>query len=76
MLVIRRRAGESLLIGQDVELDVLEASSGRVKLGIRAPRHVLVLRKEAKLAADQNLAASGTASSAALRSLVSRLRRA
>ena len=74
MLVIRRRTGQSLLIGPDVEIDVLEASSSRVKLGIRAPRQVLVLRKEAKLAAEQNLAASGTASSAALRLLVSRLR--
>jgi carbon storage regulator CsrA len=35
MLVISRRAGESILIGEDVEIQVLETGSGRVKLGIR-----------------------------------------
>lgn len=58
MLVIRRRAGEALLVGADVELQILEISSGQVKLGIRAPREVLVLRKEVKITEDENRAAS------------------
>ncbi len=58
MLVIRRRAGESLLVGDSVELEVLEVTQGQVKLGIRAPREVVVLRKEIKLAAEENRAAS------------------
>lgn len=58
MLVIRRRAGESLLVGDSVEVEVLEVTQGQVKLGIRAPREVLVLRKEIKIAAEENRAAS------------------
>ena len=41
MLVIRRRSGESLLVGDNVEIEILEVSGGQVKLGIRAPRDVL-----------------------------------
>ncbi len=58
MLVISRRAGESILIGEDVEIEVLETVSGRVKLGIKAPRAVPVLRNEVRLTRDQNRAAA------------------
>jgi len=58
MLVISRRAGESILIGEDVEIQVLETGSGRVKLGISAPRAVPVLRNEVRLTRDQNRAAA------------------
>lgn len=58
MLVIRRRPGESLLVGDSVEVEVLEVAQGQVKLGIRAPREILVLRKEVKIAAEENRAAS------------------
>ena len=60
MLVIRRRPGETLVIGEDVEIEILDASSTQVKLGIRAPKSVTVLRKEIQLTRDQNLAASRT----------------
>lgn len=46
MLVISRRAEERILIGDDVEVIVLETSRGTVKLGIRAPRHIEVIRAE------------------------------
>jgi carbon storage regulator len=58
MLVIRRRAGESIVIAGDVEIEVLESSPTRVKLGIRAPKEVSVVRKEVGLTADENRAAS------------------
>ena len=58
MLVLRRRAGESIFLGDDVEIEVLEANSQGAKLGIRAPREMVILRKELKLAADQNRAAA------------------
>jgi carbon storage regulator len=58
MLVIRRRAGESIVISGDVEIEVLESSPTRVKLGIRAPKEVSVVRKEVSLTADENQAAS------------------
>ncbi|MGD0616041.1 MAG: carbon storage regulator [Bryobacteraceae bacterium] len=60
MLVVRRRAGESVLIGGDIEVVVLEAGQNRVKLGIMAPREVLVFRKELELTREQNRAAAVT----------------
>ena len=59
MLVIRRRAGDSILVGDDVEIQILELSPTRVKLGIVAPQHVTILRSEVKLTAEQNLLAVG-----------------
>jgi carbon storage regulator len=58
MLVISRRPGESLFIGDDIEIALLEISPSQVKLGIRAPRQVPVLRAEIRITADQNRAAS------------------
>jgi carbon storage regulator len=46
MLVLRRRESESLLIGDDIVIEVLEISPSQVKLGISAPRQVHVLRGE------------------------------
>ena len=48
MLVIRRRAGESLFLGDDVEVEILEIGASQVKIGIRAPKSVTVLRKEVR----------------------------
>ena len=58
MLVIRRRAGETLLIGDEIEIEILETGSSQVKLGIRAPKHVLVLRKEIQVTGQQNVLAA------------------
>lgn len=60
MLVISRRPHESLFIGDDIEVELLEISPTQVKLGIRAPRQVPVLRKEIRLTANQNRTASQT----------------
>jgi carbon storage regulator len=57
MLVIRRRAGESVLIGDDVEIQVTEIGLTRVKLCITAPKDVVVMRKEVKLTREENVAA-------------------
>ena len=58
MLVIRRRPGESLFIGDDVEIEILDSTASQVKLGIRAPKTVVVLRKEIRLTQQQNRTAS------------------
>ncbi len=58
MLVIRRRAGQSLTISGGIEIEVIEIGAGKVKLGITAPREVLVLRKEIDLTRGENLAAA------------------
>ncbi|MEV6344527.1 carbon storage regulator CsrA [Actinoplanes sp. NPDC051851] len=46
MLVLTRRAGESVMIGDDVVITVLEARGDVIRLGIQAPRHVQVHREE------------------------------
>jgi carbon storage regulator len=58
MLVLRRRAGESLFIGDDIEIEVLAITSQGAKIGIRAPRETVVLRKELKVTQQQNEAAA------------------
>ncbi len=58
MLILRRRAGESLLIGDDVEIEFLESGNWGVKVGIRAPRGVTILRKELKTIREANCAAA------------------
>lgn len=70
MLVIRRRAGETLLIGDDIEIDVLEVAHTQVKLGIRAPKKVTVLRKEIQLTSEQNRVAARQVSPAAMNLLL------
>lgn len=75
MLVIRRRPGEAVLIGSDVEIEILEASGSHVKLGIRAPREIPVVRKEIQLVEQQNRAASQKASAQGLSQLLHVLQR-
>jgi carbon storage regulator len=75
MLVIRRRSGEALLIGDDIEIEILDVGSSQVKLGIRAPKEVIVLRKEIQITAQQNLAASQEKSAATLNILCESLKK-
>ena len=46
MLVLTRKAGESIVIGDEIKLVVLEIKGRQVKLGIEAPAHVAVHRLE------------------------------
>jgi carbon storage regulator len=46
MLVLTRRAGESVMIGDDVVITVLEARGDVIRIGIQAPRDVQVHREE------------------------------
>ena len=46
MLVISRKKSESIMIGDDIEVIVTSVGSDRVKIGIRAPKGVPILRKE------------------------------
>lgn len=46
MLVISRKKGESLLIGDDVEITVEKIDSSSVKISIKAPKEKVILRKE------------------------------
>jgi carbon storage regulator len=46
VLVLTRKAGESVMIGDDVVITVLEARGDVIRLGIQAPRDVRVHREE------------------------------
>ena len=46
MLIITRRKGESLMIGDDIEITISKIEDGSVKIGINAPRSITILRKE------------------------------
>jgi carbon storage regulator len=46
MLVLTRRAGESIMIDDDIELKVLKIRGSQVHLGIDAPKRAAVHRKE------------------------------
>lgn len=46
MLVLSRKVGETIWIGQDVEIYISEVKGEQVKIGIRAPRNIEVVRGE------------------------------
>ncbi len=46
MLVLTRKSGESVQIGKDVVITLIGVRQGQVKLGITAPKEVVVHRKE------------------------------
>jgi len=74
MLVIRRRAGEVFVIGDDIEVEILDITPSQVKLGIRAPKQVTVLRKEVLRTQQANLAASRPISTQSLANMIEKLR--
>ena len=53
MLILSRRPGESIAIGDDVLVSVIEVSGARVKIGIEAPQHILILRQELREAVKE-----------------------
>ncbi|WP_042170073.1 carbon storage regulator CsrA [Paenibacillus gorillae] len=46
MLVLTRKRGESVLIGDNIEISILEIVGDSIKIGIQAPGEVGILRKE------------------------------
>ncbi|WP_434798845.1 carbon storage regulator CsrA [Terrisporobacter vanillatitrophus] len=46
MLVITRKKGQSLLIGDDIEIKIVKVDDGSVKIAIDAPKEKVILRKE------------------------------
>jgi carbon storage regulator len=55
---MKRRAGESFVIGDEIEIEVLEVAGSRVKLGIVAPDSVAIVRKEARVTREENITAA------------------
>ncbi len=53
MLILTRHRGEAITVGPDVEITILEVSGDNVRVGISAPRHLRVLRKELREEVEQ-----------------------
>lgn len=77
MLILTRKAGQSLVLGDDVVVTVLEVDGDRVKLGIAAPQSVRILRQElCEAVREANLAAKRSPNDLGLSALLEPLRQA
>lgn len=72
MLVTFRREGESILIGDGIEIFILDIRRSKVKLGVKAPREFVITTREMQLVREQNLAAAQLRSDAVLQTLIAR----
>ncbi|HTM10424.1 MAG TPA: carbon storage regulator CsrA [Verrucomicrobiae bacterium] len=74
MLVLTRRLGESITIGEDVVVTVLSVTGGQIRLGITAPQSVRVLRQEILkgIQEENNAAAKGAGGALPLDTLAKR----
>jgi len=59
MLVLTRQKNESIMIGDDVEITIVDIRGDKVRLGINAPRDMSVHRKEIYLAIQKEKEAQG-----------------
>lgn len=62
MLVLTRKVGESVKIGDDIELKVLSIDGEQIKIGIDAPKEIAIHRKEVYLAIEQENSAAADSS--------------
>ncbi len=60
MLILTRKSGEGLFIGDDIRITILEIRGKQIRLGIEAPTSVIVLREEIyRRIQQENLQAAG-----------------
>ena len=69
VLVLTRHANQSIMIGQDVVITVLEVRGDQVRIGIKAPRHVEVHREEVFAALQRSIRSAASPSAEALDAL-------
>ena len=58
MLILRRKKNESLLIGENIRITIIECASDGVRLAIDAPKQISILREELSEAEQTNKMAS------------------
>ncbi len=52
MLVLSRKVGQRILIGDQITVTVVRVASGAVRIGVEAPDHMVIVREEIKQEAD------------------------
>ena len=64
MLVLTRKAGQSIVIGEDIEVTVLSVTGDKVRLGVEAEKDVPIYRDEVhrRIAAEGKAAVNGNGS--------------
>ncbi len=75
MLILSRRLNECIMIGDEVEISVMDIKGDQIKLGIQAPRSIKIYRKEVYQAIQQENIAAVKAEPAALPDLDSLLKK-
>jgi carbon storage regulator len=73
VLVLTRKAGQSIMIGDDVEVSVLSVVGEKVRIGIAAPRDVPVFRKEVYLEIRDEGATAGASARSEVDAALKRL---
>lgn len=54
MLVLQRKIGQSIYIGEDIKITIQDITSDKVKISIEAPKDITIVREELKLATMSN----------------------
>lgn len=57
MLVLQRKIGQSIFVGEDIKITIQDISSDKVKISIEAPKNIMIVREELKLATMSNVEA-------------------
>ena len=73
MLILWRCSGQALIVGENVEIQVLDTRHNRVKLGIVAPDSVSIVRGEARITREENRVAALSAGHDVIETLLRRL---
>ena len=61
MLILTRRLGESIVIGDNIKITVVDINNQQIKLGIDAPKHITINREEvAKKVKEENQLSSNS----------------
>ena len=75
MLLISRKKGESVIIGGNIEVTVLEIYGDKIKIGIDAPKEIGIIRKELKELESYNKEANSIAEINSVRSLIESIKK-
>lgn len=75
MLVLSRKKDEVIMVGDDIEITLVDIRGDQVKIGVSAPRSVSIHRKEIYDAIQQENKAAAQASKASVASLAEALRK-